>query len=330
MMILKTKPTRISHSSIQLFQLCPYKYYLQKVKRIEPIKRHRALDFGTAFHEALEAWWSCSGSVEQAYVAALDVWLRVSAPKYHLSPEDVVIGKVLLRGYSARWGTGPRARREHIEEIKVVPVLSPSGEPDPELQLKGILDISDPAVDHKTTTSLLGPDSPYWSRLERDPQPTIYLIIGDDTGANQDCIVWDVIRAPQLKPRKATPIEKRKFYVRGSKDGSKKPGDPKPGTYLTDETIPEFEERFAAQVEAAPDEFFVRETIRKTESQKEQTRYDIWAAGRLIRAAEQQEAFPRNTKSCDAFNRDCEYFDICHRGASPDNGELYRIRKRDA
>lgn len=323
-----TEPLSVSPTGIGLFNLCPYKYYLNKEMRVESVNEPRALRFGKAFHEAQEAWWGSSGGAMDAYLSAVDRWLRVSAAEYSLSPEDIVIGKVLLRGYTAMWGESKRSEPQNIEQAKVVPMIAPDGSVDPSMVLKGILDVSDPAVDHKTTTSKIGPDDVYWSRLERDLQPTLYLVLCDDTDSPQESILWDVVRAPQLKLRKATPVEKREFYKKNCKGG--KVGDPKPNTYLEDETIPQFEARFAEMVAENPEQYFARQEITRTESQKSQARYDAWATGRLILAAKRDGAFPRNTKSCDAFNRECEYFGVCHRGDDIGNTQLYKIRPRRA
>lgn len=314
--------TRISYSGVSLYLRCPHMYYLQRVQGIQLAEDNRSRVFGIAFHKALEFWWSCSDP-QQRYPVALESWEKASKGFNHV---EKAVGRVLLRAYTALYRD--QAPSRSVETRKVVPMLGPDGEASEEMELVGVLDVADPMVDHKTTMKKLGPDDPYMQELGINLQATTYLIIAEDSGMDQQSILWDVIRAPILrKLRKKTPADKQEFYKKDGKYGKK--GDPKPGTYLRDETPAEFEERFAAEVQADPTVWLQRATITRTQEQVSAARYDLWSAGTLMRASQEKGAYPRNRAACIHDNKSrCDYYPICHNSVDPSTSPLYTIRKR--
>lgn len=141
-------PVRVSYSGIDTYRSCPRRYYYSNVERWETVAQPRPLAFGTAFHSALEAWWGAGSEPAQRLSAALRVW-GLETPRRGLCPEDVVLGEVLLQGYTAMW------HEDHTDGARaelpvVVPVLGPDG-PAEGLTLKGVLDVdlAGSVVEHK-------------------------------------------------------------------------------------------------------------------------------------------------------------------------------------
>jgi hypothetical protein len=320
------KKLKLSHSSMECFRQCPHKYYLSRIERIFRAEEPRQLAFGTAFHKALEPLWELMGLEE-----ALSAWQRFSR---NLSAEDRIVGDVMLRAYHAKWGD-----HEHeyafVENRFEVPVIGPDGEVDESMTFIGYMDVEVPhgPIDHKTTRSDLSKDK-YRNRLEREPQAEEYLIACQDKGGGSEYAMWDVIRCPELKMRTKTPEDKQQFYKQDGKHGKK--GDPKPGTYLENETAEQFRLRFYAMVANNPDAYLQRYRIEKTEAQLDRRRYDIWATGKLIQAAIAAKAFPRAENGCGMFDHGdgrnmCEYEPICWQGVDPYQSESYIVgKKREA
>ncbi len=324
-------PLRLSHTSIASFLRCPRLWYLEHVLRLSPVgDRSRALGFGTAFHAALEQWWTADGS-DEARLAASFAAFQLSGEQ--LSFEDGCLGPELLLGYAATYANDElRAHSIPLGECKIeVPVLDPDGNVAPDMVLVAKLDEigfelggETVLVEHKTTSSDIN-SSTFWSRFDTSLQLPIYFIAAADCGRLIDSCILDVIRAPKMQRRLATPIEKREFYKRAIGDAAV--GDPKPGTRLRDETREEFAVRAREAVLANPGDYYARKVYRMTEEQLLAARGDIYATGKLMQAAIAAEgATPRNSDGCVRFNSQCGFHASCYGGASLQDSQLYQVR----
>lgn len=316
MSALKGKTMKSSHSSMSCFRRCSYEYYLSRVLGYEPVKKSRPLAFGSALHAALNEYHT--GEPMGAVLAA---WLDACI-KYKLDMADEILGEVLLLGYAARWGTLEEdASVEHHFEYSPT---GPDGKPDQENTTHGYIDVLySKVMDHKTTASKLTPSK--LASMARSPQALEYILAAPE-GVRE--AVWDVIHSARQTRREATPIAEREFYKRGSKDGKKKPGDPKPGTYLRDESWEEFRQRLVDDIAENPSKYFARVDIRPTEEELDARRYDVWATTKLMQLAVESNAFPRNERSCELYGG-CGYAPVCWEGVDPRSSELYQIRKVD-
>lgn len=334
---MTSKPIRISVSAVQTWQLCNRKYYYNYMaERVRLGESNRPMHFGSAFHEAQAVWWSRHSDENEAerLIAARHKW-EDEAGKYGLSADDKLLGNVLLTGYSVRWSDyGLLFQGQPIVEQKVeLPLLDPNGNPDPDFVFVLVMDVRTfdetgrtVIIEHKTTGSKIDEGAAYWSRIQNNIQANSYYMAAEDNGHDVAYVLWDVIRAPELTRRSATPIEKREFYLRDGKYGKK--GDPKPGTYLTAETHGEFIERLTNLVLSDPRAFFAREQLTPSESEIHQTRADLWGVGQQIKQACDTGSFPRNRKSCMAFNKPCPYLPVCNDEADIDDPRLYTIKTK--
>lgn len=327
-------PIRLSVSAIKDYQLCPrYYYYAHVARRVAIGGDNRPLNFGVAFHEGQAAWWSRYADDDRSarLAAAIDAFL--DRGRNTLSPEDKILGRVLLTAYATTWSdsgytfhTAPLAE-QRIEQ----PVLGPDGRPDPNMVFVAVLDVlafdhdgRTVIAEHKTTGSKIDEDGPYWDRNRFGLQPQAYYLAATDDGRQVSYVLWDVVRSPQLVRQFATPPEKREFYKRAGKWGNV--GDPKPGTFLRDETLAEYEARIEQLVLGDPAAFLKRQKFYYSADQLEDIRADIWAVGQQMLAARATGAYPRNLNSCMAYNRPCQYQPVCHSGVDIEDQNLYRIR----
>lgn len=330
---MSSLPVRLSHSSIQSFLRCPRLWYLNYVANLEPVgEKSRPLEFGTLFHKALEVWWTCDEPSQERLRLASEVF---SQGAVNLSFEDRILGPLLMRGYAAMYGGDElRFQGVPIAERKVeLPVLDLNGQPDPRMVMVAQLDVvgytpegETVIVEHKTTSSDIR-TAGFWSRFEDSLQAKLYWIAATDLGRTPSSAVIDVVRAPVLHRRLATPIERREFYKRAT--GDARVGDPRPGTRLVDETREEFATRVEEAILADPEGYFTRQPYPYSEHQINLARVDLWSVGAMmLNVLELEGATPRNPDGCDKYGGRCGFHAACFGEADLADEKLFQIRVR--
>ena len=169
-------------------------------------------------------------------------------------------------------------------------------------------------VEHKTTSSDIGPGSDYWRKIPIDGQVSGYFVGAKVNGHEAEVCLYDVIRKPTIKPYKATPQDKIKY----NKDGTVSKT-----CRLVDETPEEWKARLEADIAERPDYYFARLEVVRSESDLAEYLFDMWAVGREIADAERMGRFSRNPQACSVFGS-CEYFDVCTGCASLDDVTLFK------
>lgn len=66
-------------------------------------------------------------------------------------------------------------------------------------------------VEHKTAAADIGPGSTYWRKLTLDSQCSNYMVGSRELGMDPKGVIYDVTRKIGLQPKKATPVEERKY-----------------------------------------------------------------------------------------------------------------------
>jgi hypothetical protein len=266
----------------------------------------------------MEVWFGGWGLLD-----VLEEWNN-RAREHKLSMPDIIAGEILLVAYDTSYELDPTESLA-IEEQFTAHVIAPDGKPVPDMVLIGFTDVETDTwfMDHKTIGSNITPT--YINQLNQDSQAELYMMALQDIGQEPEYAIWDVVRRPLLKRRLKTPEAEREYYKRDCKGGKK--GDPKPGTYLRDESWAELRARFADDVSSSPDTYLRRVKIYKSEEEIAARRYDTWATARLIQGAIKCDAFPRNEGGCNKYGG-CEYIPLCWQGVDPTQSELYSIGKR--
>lgn len=211
-------------SRIRAFRACPrahaYRYALGIRTASSP-----AMAFGTAAHEALEAWYrawqaAVTGEGDVRLTAALAAVDACGADEI-----DQIKLRALIVAYHLKWGG---------EDWEVLAVEQEFSYWLGDVQIGGKIDaiIREATgrvfvVEHKTSATDTSPGAPYWHRLAIDTQISIYL----DAGAALDLefagCIYDVLKRPMHEIRLATPPDRRKYTDgKGCKScgGSAKPG----------------------------------------------------------------------------------------------------------
>jgi hypothetical protein len=287
---------------------------------------------GRAFHSGLEAWWTVDGSPGERLIAAHQ---NFAAQAADLSWEDRVLGPELLTGYAAMYGSDElRFHAVPIAERKVIlPVLHPeSGEPDADLTYTVVFDTlgydaegRTVLVEHKGTASDISTQK-FWRRFDTSLQLPLQVLAAIDSGREPHKLVLDAVRTPVMHRMRATPIEKREFYVRDSKWG--KSGDAKPGTRTRDESREEFEERVRESLLDDPNKFYLRRDYFFDEYSLRMARLDLWDIGQQMLGVAQRMSAARNPDGCEKYNSMCGFEGACWRGESLADTQLYTVRTK--
>ena len=300
---------RESNNSIATFLRCKREYRHAYVEKRVAINRgSEALDFGTLFHRALNAWWECTGMREAArYEAAID-----TIPG-DTDPFIAAKARALLAGYSIRWANEQKGLYTIAVEHKFrLPILRGSsiiGSIDAIASKSNGMNASTVVAEHKTTTQDIAPSSPYWRQvIALDPQVSTYMIAAESEGYAPKSIMYDVIRKPSMKPYVETPDDE-KLYTKPTK------AEPVPRLYKSqrdrDETPEEYEARLTNEIVTHPEMYFQRATIVRLPRDHEEHMRDLKETMRAIQFATERSEFSRTPGSCIRYGRLCEYHDVC-------------------
>lgn len=178
-------------------------------------------------------------------------------------------------------------------------------------------------VDQKTTTSDISPGSWFWEKLQVTLQPGIYIWAARAHSYSVSHALWDAVKRPTMARR--TEAIEPEYYKVNCKGGAK--GDLKAGTGVPAETVPEFARRVRSTMLAEPSKWFQRAPVYRLDDELNACLEDVQQEVRRLLWAWDNNEFPRNTSSCWAFGRRCEYFEICAGAARPTDDTLYQIRK---
>jgi hypothetical protein len=297
----------LTNSRLKTARACLRRHQLRYVQGYKPAVESSNLRFGTLLHLGLEAWLLAP---TDRLVAAL------AAVQGEADPFDRVRAEALLVGYDTRWGD------EDLEVLGVevqfeTDLVNPdSGRPSQTWRLAGKIDaIVRQAgrvmlVEHKTSSEDIRPGSEYWRRLRMDAQVSIYFAGGRALGHDIGGMIYDVIGKPSIKPKKATPVEDRKFTKDGALYKTQR---------LEDETPEEFRARLIEDIASDPDGYFQRGEVVRLDKEMTDALADVWRVGQAMRDSVRTGRAPRNPDACVSYGRTCEFFDVCTGAASLDD-----------
>ena len=181
--------------------------------------------------------------------------------------------------------------------------------------------------DHKTTSSKIGADSDYWRVLQVEGQPRQYEILLRANGIEVDRVVWDVVRKPQIRPKKiasaarASVLETRKYY---DSDVSDETHEDLRTMKLEYENPEMFELRVYDTVYRDPTEYFARRSIPNLKDDLYVHNQNMWDLSQSIVTArkryDEHKRHTYNAGACFQWGTPCRYLGICEGSDSPDSG----------
>lgn len=281
-----------------------------------PAEEATTVRFGSLIHAGLEAWWLAPD-------ASVALAGAIAAMSGEADPFERAKAEALLVGYDARWSE----ERELYDVIFVemtfdAPLVNPeTGRPSMTWRLGGKLDVVVReratgriyVVEHKTSSEDISPGSEYQRRLRMDGQVSLYYVGTESLGYPVTGCIYDILKKPALRPKKATAEIKVKL------DGS-----PRAGQQLHDETPEEFRSRLLEAIAENPTTYFARSQVVRLEGEVSEALADVWQIGRTLRENELAGRFPRNPDACLRYGKTCAFFGVCTGEASLDDATQFR------
>jgi hypothetical protein len=231
-------------------------------------------------------------------------------------PYHAAMVRAMLTGYHCRWEGSELVVTDTEVEFNVPMVNPQTGKPSKTWRLGGKVDglgvdgDKRLVIEHKTTSEDLTPGGTYWRRLTLDGQISSYL-----NAMGCHACLYDILRKPTCRPKKATPEDKRKFKADGSIYNNQR---------LEDECPDAFEERCLELIGDDPDKHFARGLVVRLEAERDEAAYDLWQTGRAIRESQLHKRWPRNPDGCISWSRECEYFGVCTGTEDIDNELVFK------
>jgi hypothetical protein len=309
----------LTSSSIRCYRSCQRKYKHRYVDKREGLEKSGALRFGTATHLALEAIWKTKqrkGEQEEALRAGLAAIDGLS------DPYDVARCRAMVTGYVQRWYPMDieilAVEVEYKDKVLNPETMSRSRTWVHRGKIDAIVRVGEGTfiMEHKTSSEDIGAGSAYWSKLRVDDQISNYLRGATVLGFEPQGCIYDVLKKPKLRPRKATAMEKRKYKADGSLYGNQR---------KEDETPPEFFHRVMEAIAESPEAYYRQATVVRFGKEIEAANLDLWHTGKQIADSKKNDRWPRNPNSCFLFNKECEYFPVCS-GEDSIDGTQYKDR----
>ena len=146
--------------------------------------------------------------------------------------------------------------------------------------------------DHKTTSSSIAPEAPYWKQLAIDSQPSHYTYMLRMEGDFVSRVVWDVAKKPMIRPRKLTAVEQRLHKAER-------------------ETAALYEARVAETCLTLPHQYFARRGITRANREMLDYANEIWQIGQEIKDTRRHDRWYKNSGACMTWGRACPYLGLC-------------------
>jgi len=301
--------TVLTQSAVRAFRSCPRKYENLYVKLYRARAVSEPLYYGDLWHGIRENIWK-----REAIFWPLDI-----------DPYLLARLEVMAQGYIAAFG-------HWLEGVEIVSVEEPfriklvnprTDKASRTFELEGKLDgiVRENGqlwnCEEKTRGGDVDDDDPYWRRLEIDPQVSLYHVATQEKyGEAPRGTIYFVCVKPSIRPKLATPEDKRRYTKDGKLDARQR---------ATDETPEEFKARLIEVVSKDPDRYFKMVRVPRLEKDLEDSRLDVWDTAQAIIAARNSGTFLRNPDSCiHAFGQCCDFFAVCTNRATLDDPLLYR------
>ncbi len=267
------------------------------------------------------------------------------------------------------------------EEIEFsIPVRNPkTGRALPNVTLDGKIDKIVKAPnglyyidEHKSTSSPLDSDSTYWKHLTLDTQTLLYPYAAQQLQLNGDLeeysikptdplisgVRYDAWHKPQIRPKKLTQAESKKFVEDGEYMGDKfevgkavirdehldakpqyhieinnetagvEPGA-KEGTFAIRETPDMYGARLLKDIGERPEYYFQRKEIPRTAQDLEKFQWEIFNIYHTIKFMDRNSTWWQNEQQCEATFR-CSNIDVCYNNVDLSDGHVpegFRLTK---
>ncbi len=228
----------------------------------------------------------------------------------------------LMRGYDARWlSVSSSWTVLGVEDYLTSELWNPATEAKSrsftlagKLDVRTISDGRQTLIDHKTTSEdISDPNAPFWHQVMVEGQPRHYQLLEWLNGRRTEYAIWDVVRKPQISPKKLSAVDLRTAVARRQYFDYR----------LTDqdvldlnaegrETLDMYEARLANDCTVErPDHYFQRRPVALIEEETLEHAKELWDLSKELLQARVHARHPKNSKACIMFGSPCKFLGIC-------------------
>lgn len=266
----------LSHSRARKFLSCPRSFQYLYVLGREGRDTAPELSYGNAWHALMEARWKGLPTP------------RVYDPAAKLGKHEEQVLLTSLAQYNELYPMTQDVIECEVEhDIELIPGHNLRCRFDALVRDNGRVYL----VEHKTTSSDIGPGSYYWERLALDQQVSWYYLAAQSLGYDVAGVIYDVLRKPALRKGK-------------------------------NEAQFSFTSRCCEAITSEPSKYFARETVTRTKGDLEKAKENFAAIVDMINLG----AYPQNPSSCFQFGRRCEYHEVCVGCANINDNSMFQDR----
>jgi len=335
----------LTNSRASAFRECPRKHFYLYEAGIRTIKTTAPLRFGSQFHEG-KYIYNMTRDLEEAIRVAIEPymfyppWIQSNEDKRAFNDERVILAE-LLAANILYWEDRDPISILHAEEKFEVPIFNPTTGRKSRIFVAagkrdsiGVWRNLKVLVEYKTTSSEIGPDSPYWQRLMIDSQVSHYFLSAEIEKLGLDTVLYDVTMKPKSNLAHSLDIPEldykgRKILVwKGTEDrvynqDGETPAQRAPRgkadqveLVTRPEKAVEFAQRLRDDIDERPEYYFQRREIARTEFDIREYQQELWQIARAIRSAQKEGAWYKNGNICFRWHktRPCPYWDACTTG----------------
>ena len=361
----------ISASSVQAFKSCPNRFRLAYREGLRPIEDTDSQRYGTNWHAMHEYYAkakagyvpalgsnTCSDDVALEFVVHLLNDRYSACPNCKTTEEWQVEQQQLLNGFIGYlWYWQDDQYKVLANEVPFeLPLTHPEGWPlplhrvarvgkiDQVIFLKG----SVCALERKTTSKSIEPDSDYWDKSKKDTQISMYAlafrdlmidpnsdlktVVEREEAVRYGATLYDVFHKPTTKPKMLTQADTAQFIVDGKYmgqefeikhpeegeywvNGSRATIEPGKKGFAIRETPEMYGARLLQDIQERPEFYFARREIVRTDQEIRAFEKSLYGVYKAQRAFEREDLWYDNESQCRATFA-CQYIPICYAGGA--------------
>lgn len=292
-----------TYSSWSMFRNCRKMYQFKYIKHIKPVKKERALAFGSVIHQALYYWHGNKNCLHVFNYLNNEYSNRNNDPK---QKKEWHLATAMLTGYAEKYAQEPFEIKGRERPFKQ-PIINPAtGRMSPKYNIEGKVDgiIKQDGeyylLEHKTTSQI---DGNYLDKLWTDFQITIYSkYIAQELNIPISGVLYNILCKTRLQQYEVGKTRK----------------------------VPESDTDFQARLVEKYQEqgMFHREIIFLDGTRLKMIEAEIWELTQQLNDATRRNAWYQNTSYCFNFNRPCPYLPLCSSNENPNIlNTMYEIRQ---
>lgn len=246
--------------------------------------------------------------------------------------------RTLMTGYDARWknaGYTPLLVEQVIQKNLYNPETQRQSR---SFTIAGKLDVlaeyagRKVLIDHKTTSEEIdNPDAPYWRQLVVEGQINHYMLLAWMDALKVDNAVWDVIRKPDIRPKKLSKAERASVVAEGRYFGARVSDQDRQSLAVGEEreSLDMYEARLAHDCTVErPERYFQRRAVPRLDSEIAEYAGELWEHGQDVLYTRNKTAEgklpPRNSGACMLYGSPCNFLGICSGHDTPESDRWRR------